>query len=62
MRLVQLAVPVLLLAPAAAIGGSGAGTAVKPMVVPFIEDDYDKALAEARARKLPIFIDTWAPW
>ncbi|MCC6132362.1 MAG: hypothetical protein IT186_20760 [Acidobacteria bacterium] len=30
--------------------------------VPFIEDDYQKALSEARAKKLPIFIEAWAPW
>jgi hypothetical protein len=31
-------------------------------VLPFILDDYPKALAEARARKVPIFIETTAPW
>ena len=30
--------------------------------LPFIEDDYGKALAEARARKLPLFVENWAPW
>lgn len=30
--------------------------------VPFIEDDYTGALAEARARNLPLFIEAWAPW
>jgi tetratricopeptide (TPR) repeat protein len=30
--------------------------------LPFIEDDYPRALAEARARKLPLFVDSWAPW
>ena len=30
--------------------------------LPFIEDDYGRALAEARARKLPLFIEAWAPW
>jgi len=30
--------------------------------VPWIADDYAKALAEARARKVPIFIESWAPW
>ncbi len=30
--------------------------------LPFIEDDYGRALAEARARKLPLFIEFWAPW
>jgi thioredoxin-like negative regulator of GroEL len=28
----------------------------------FIEDDYTSALAEARARDVPLFIDAWAPW
>lgn len=36
---------------------SAAGAAV-----PFIDDDYPKALAEARARNLPIFLEAWAPW
>ncbi|MFN7974411.1 MAG: hypothetical protein U0166_19015 [Acidobacteriota bacterium] len=31
-------------------------------VLPFIEDDYGKALAEAREKKLPIFMEAWAPW
>lgn len=31
-------------------------------VLPFIEDDYGRALAEARARNLPLFIEAWAPW
>ncbi|QRK10167.1 thioredoxin family protein [Archangium violaceum] len=30
--------------------------------LPFIEDDYVRALAEAKARGLPLFVDTWAPW
>jgi len=31
-------------------------------VLPFIEDDYGRALAEARAKKVPLFIEAWAPW
>ena len=31
-------------------------------VLPWIEDDYGKALVEARARNLPIFVENWAPW
>ena len=31
-------------------------------VVPFIEDDFGRALALAKARKLPVFIEGWAPW
>jgi hypothetical protein len=30
--------------------------------LPFVEDDYPRALAEARAKKLPLFVDSWAPW
>ncbi len=30
--------------------------------LPFIADDYPKALAEARAQRLPLFIEAWAPW
>ena len=31
-------------------------------VLPFVADDYEKALSEARAQKLPLFIEAWAPW
>ena len=31
-------------------------------VVPFIDNDYAKALAEAKERNVPIFVDAWAPW
>jgi hypothetical protein len=30
--------------------------------LPFIEDDYARALATARAQNKPIFIEAWAPW
>jgi hypothetical protein len=30
--------------------------------LPFVVDDYAKALDEARAQKLPLFIEAWAPW
>lgn len=38
-----------------------AATESKP-TLPFVRDDYPKALAEAQARKLPLFVDVWAPW
>lgn len=28
----------------------------------FVEDDYPRALADAKARHVPIFVDAWAPW
>lgn len=30
--------------------------------LPFLEDDYDRALTEAKAKGLPLFVDIWAPW
>jgi hypothetical protein len=30
--------------------------------LPFIRDDYPKALAEATQRKVPLFVECWAPW
>jgi hypothetical protein len=57
----------LLAAPAAArpapahAAGAAAATPWKP-VVPFIEDDFGRALALAKSRKLPVFIEGWAPW
>jgi thiol-disulfide isomerase/thioredoxin len=31
-------------------------------VLPFIQDDYPRALAEAKKQKKTIFVDSWAPW
>jgi len=31
-------------------------------VVPFIDNDYAKALAQAKKANVPIFVDAWAPW
>jgi hypothetical protein len=31
-------------------------------VLPFVENDYSKALARAEANNLPMFVDAWAPW
>jgi len=47
----------VLAAPAVATGAEGLDK-----TLPFIADDYGKALAEARAQKLPLFIEAWAPW
>ena len=65
--------PLLLLAALALAGVSSAAparharphpaatSAWKP-AVPFIEDDFGRALALAKERKLPVFIEGWAPW
>jgi hypothetical protein len=47
----------LLAAPAVARGAEGLDKAL-----PFVVDDYAKAFSEARAQKLPLFIEAWAPW
>jgi hypothetical protein len=44
-----------LMVASAAFGGTKTG-------LPFIHDDYAKALAEAKQRKLPMFVECWAPW
>ena len=31
-------------------------------VLPFIDDDYSKAVARAKTKNVPLFIDAWAPW
>jgi len=31
-------------------------------VLPFIDNDYSKALAEAKRKNVPLFVDAWAPW
>jgi hypothetical protein len=48
--------------PAPASPSSAARGPAKTAVLPFIHDDYARALAEARARRLPLFIESWAPW
>ena len=60
--IVALGAPRANAATAAGAKASTRATAAKKMAVPFIEDDFAKALAEAKARKVPIFIEAWAPW
>jgi tetratricopeptide (TPR) repeat protein len=48
---------VLVLFVAAACSRSPAGA-----VVHFVENDYARALADARGRGVPLFIDAWASW
>jgi hypothetical protein len=31
-------------------------------VLPFIQNDYQTALARAKTKHLPIFVEAWAPW
>ena len=36
--------------------------ALPAMSLPFVENDYSKALARARTNRIPLFVDVWAPW
>jgi hypothetical protein len=47
---------------AAALQAAAAAAPEKKFAVPFIEDDYPRAISEARAKKVPIFVENWAPW
>ncbi len=57
----RAALPLLLAALLAGPFASSA-EAAKGSSVPWVEDDYARALSEARARKLPILLEAWAPW
>ena len=41
---------------------TSAAIAAEKSRVPFRPDDYAGALAEAKAKKLPLFVEAWAPW
>jgi hypothetical protein len=30
--------------------------------ITFVEDDYATAVARAKAKDVPIFVEAWAPW
>jgi hypothetical protein len=49
----RLILPLLLIAATAASAKE---------VLPFIENDYAKAVARAKAKNVPLFVDAWAPW
>lgn len=48
--------------PAPASSSASAVSDAAPATIAFVEDDYARALADARARHVPVFIDTWALW
>jgi hypothetical protein len=66
MRTFILALALVLTAGSPAFSGTTAkapAAAKAPAkVLPFIHDDYARALAEARAKQVPLFVETWAAW
>ena len=57
-----LVLSLLLMAPAAGAKPSRVATGQPRRVLPFLSDDYTRAVAQAKARKVPIFVEAWAPW
>jgi hypothetical protein len=53
---------VVAVAAAAACAAPRPARHAESPALPFIDDDYARALVEARARKLPLFVEAWAPW
>jgi hypothetical protein len=49
------------LALTGALAFVSAAPAARREVLPW-GDDYSKALAQARAKNVPIFVEAWAPW
>ena len=49
-----------------ALAGAAAVAAATPSTprtsLPWIEDDASRAFSEAKSKKLPIFVEVWAPW
>ena len=62
MRKTRSGISAVLFALAVAAPVLVAGTTAPRPSVPFLEDDSPKAMALARAKKLPIFVEAWAPW
>ncbi|HEY1252592.1 MAG TPA: hypothetical protein VGH97_15540 [Thermoanaerobaculia bacterium] len=52
----------MLLASSVASAALAASTPAAAPVLPFIEDDYKTALAQAKQKHVPIFVEAWAPW
>ncbi len=49
-------------APRSGRAGAKPAASAHASALPFVADDYTRALAEARARKVPLFVEAWAPW
>jgi hypothetical protein len=46
----------------AASFGSWALAVAAPGPLPVINDDVTRALSEATQRRVPLFVEVWAPW
>ena len=39
-----------------------AATSAAHASLPFVENDYSTAMARAKAKNVPVFVEAWAPW
>lgn len=67
MRPTLLLVLLALAAPEAAATASPASStahaeATPRFTLPFIDDDFGRAMAAGREKQLPVFVEMWAPW
>ena len=54
--------PIALLSTLAACATLPAATSAGDHALPFVENDFPRALKLAQDRKVPLFVDAWAPW
>ena len=52
---IKLTIAVLFITTISPVGAAPTG-------LPWINDNYSRALDEAKQRNLPIFVEVWAPW
>jgi hypothetical protein len=45
-----------------ALGATISAVPATPSGLPWIEDDYARALSAARSKGVPMFVEAWAPW
>jgi hypothetical protein len=48
--------------PAAAAPARPPRVSAAPSPLPWIANDWPRAVSLAKARKVPIFVENWAPW
>jgi hypothetical protein len=53
---IKLTIAIIFLIPLSAAAGA------TPPGLPWINDNYPKALVEGKQRNVPIFVEVWAPW
>jgi hypothetical protein len=58
--LLSLALAAVAPRPASALAPATLSAPASPL--PWIVDDWPRALSLAKARKVPIFVENWAPW